>query len=73
MFETCGRALYRWRWLVLGTMVALTAAAGLWGSGVSARLSDGDNVTPPASQPARASMSPTWPIRSSARTRPTAD
>ena len=50
MFETCGRALYRWRWLVLGIMVALTAAVGLWGSGVSARLSDGDNFTPPASQ-----------------------
>ena len=50
MFETCGRALYRWRWLVLGIMVTLTAAAGLWGSGVSARLSDGDNFTPPASQ-----------------------
>ena len=38
MFETCGRALYRWRWLVLGLVVALTAAAGLWGSGVGSTL-----------------------------------
>ena len=50
MFEAFGRALCRWRWLVLGIMVVATAAAGLWGSGVSARLSDGDNFTPPASQ-----------------------
>src|SRR5215470_128829 len=53
MFEAFGRALCRWRWLVLGIVVAATAAAGLWGSGVSARLSDGDNFTPPASQSQR--------------------
>ena len=53
MFEAWGRALYRWRWLALGIAVSLTAAAGLWGSGVSARLSDGDNFTPPGSQSLR--------------------
>src|SRR5215467_2728678 len=50
MFQRWGRVLYRWRWLSLGIMVVLTAVAGLWGTGVSGRLSSGDNFTPPASQ-----------------------
>jgi trehalose monomycolate/heme transporter len=46
MFEAWGRIVYHWRWLLLGIVVVLTAAAGLWGTGVSARLSSGDSFTP---------------------------
>src|SRR5580693_3065241 len=53
MFQAWGRVLYRWRWLSLGIVVVLTAAAGLWGTGVSGRLSSGDNFTPPASESQR--------------------
>ena len=53
MFEACGRALYRRRRLTLGLTLVLVAFAAVWGTGVFAKLSSGDNFTPPASQSQR--------------------
>src|SRR5438105_7506650 len=53
MFEPWGRALFRRRRLVLGITLAFVAFAAVWGTGVFARLSSGDNFTPPASQSQR--------------------
>jgi RND superfamily putative drug exporter len=53
MFEAWGRALYRRRRLTLGITLVFVAFAAVWGTGVFARLSSGDNFTPPASQSQR--------------------
>jgi trehalose monomycolate/heme transporter len=53
MFEAWGRALYRRRRLTLGLTLVLVAFAAVWGTGVFAKLSSGDNFTPPASQSQR--------------------
>jgi uncharacterized membrane protein YdfJ with MMPL/SSD domain len=53
MFEAWGRALYRRRRLTLGLTLVLVAFAAVWGTGVFAKLSAGDNFTPPASQSQR--------------------
>src|SRR5271154_6129688 len=50
MFEAWGRALYRRRRLTLGLTLVFVA---VWGTGVFAKLSSGDNFTPPASQSQR--------------------
>src|SRR5271154_7070007 len=47
MFEAWGRALYRRRRLTLGLTLVFVA---VWGTGVFAKLSSGDNFTPPDSQ-----------------------
>jgi uncharacterized membrane protein YdfJ with MMPL/SSD domain len=53
MFEAWGRTLYRRRRLTLGLTLVLVAFAAVWGTGVFAKLSSGDNFTPPASQSQR--------------------
>src|SRR6202161_1554386 len=53
MFEAWGRALYRSRRLTLGIALVFVAFAAVWGTGVFAKLSSGDNFTPPASQSQR--------------------
>jgi trehalose monomycolate/heme transporter len=53
MFEAWGRAMYRSRRLTLGITLVFVAFAAVWGTGVFAKLSSGDNFTPPASQSQR--------------------
>jgi trehalose monomycolate/heme transporter len=53
MFEAWGRTLHRRRRLTLGLTLVLVAFAAVWGTGVFAKLSSGDNFTPPASQSQR--------------------
>jgi trehalose monomycolate/heme transporter len=50
MFEAWGRALYRKRRLALIVALLFVAFAGVWGTGVFAKLSSGNNFTPPDSQ-----------------------
>jgi trehalose monomycolate/heme transporter len=50
MFEAWGRALYRKRRLALIGALLFVAIAGIWGTGVFAKLSSGDSFTPPDSQ-----------------------
>ncbi|HEY1625898.1 MAG TPA: MMPL family transporter [Streptosporangiaceae bacterium] len=50
MFEAWGRALYRKRRLALAVALLFAAFAGVWGTGVFAKLSSGNNFTPPDSQ-----------------------
>ena len=50
MFEAWGRALYRKRRLVLIVALLFVAFAGVWGTGVFAKLSSGNSFTPPDSQ-----------------------
>src|SRR5580658_1184000 len=50
MFESWGRTLYRRRRLTLGVALLFVIFAVVWGTGVSGKLSSGDNFTPPASQ-----------------------
>ena len=46
MFEAWGRTLYRRRRLTLGLTLVLVAFAAVWGTGVFAKLSSGDNFHP---------------------------
>jgi trehalose monomycolate/heme transporter len=55
MFEAWGRGLYRARRLTLVIAVLFAVAAGIWGTGVFARLTSGDTFTPPGSQSNRES------------------
>ena len=50
MFEAWGRALYRKRRLALIAALIFVAFAGVWGTGVFAKLSSGNSFTPPDSQ-----------------------
>jgi uncharacterized membrane protein YdfJ with MMPL/SSD domain len=50
MFEAWGRALYRKRRLALIVALLFVAFAGVWGTGVFAKLSSGNSFTPPDSQ-----------------------
>jgi trehalose monomycolate/heme transporter len=50
MFEAWGRALYRKRRLTLIIALLFVAIAGIWGTGVFAKLSAGNSFTPPDSQ-----------------------
>jgi trehalose monomycolate/heme transporter len=50
MFEAWGRALYRRRKLALIVALVFAAFAGVWGTGVFAKLSSGNDFTPPDSQ-----------------------
>jgi RND superfamily putative drug exporter len=50
MFEAWGRVLYRRRRLALIAALLFVAFAGIWGTGVFAKLSSGNSFTPPDSQ-----------------------
>jgi uncharacterized membrane protein YdfJ with MMPL/SSD domain len=50
MFEAWGRGLYRARRLTLVIAVLFAVAAGIWGTGVFAKLTAGNTFTPPGSQ-----------------------
>jgi uncharacterized membrane protein YdfJ with MMPL/SSD domain len=50
MFEAWGRALYRRRKLALVIALLFVVFAGVWGTGVFAKLSSGNSFTPPDSQ-----------------------
>jgi trehalose monomycolate/heme transporter len=50
MFEAWGRRLYRARRLTLVIALLFTVAAGVWGTGVFAKLNSGNTFTPPNSQ-----------------------
>jgi trehalose monomycolate/heme transporter len=50
MFEAWGRALYRRRRLALIAALLFAVFAGVWGTGVFAKLSSGNDFTPPDSQ-----------------------
>jgi RND superfamily putative drug exporter len=50
MFDAWGRALYRRRRLTLVVALLFVVFAGVWGTGVFAKLSSGNSFTPPDSQ-----------------------
>ena len=50
MFEAWGRGLYRARRLTLVIALLFAVAAGIWGTGVFAKLNSGNTFTPPNSQ-----------------------
>jgi uncharacterized membrane protein YdfJ with MMPL/SSD domain len=50
MFEAWGHGLYRARRLTLVIAVLFAVGAGIWGTGVFAKLTSGDTFTPPGSQ-----------------------
>jgi trehalose monomycolate/heme transporter len=50
MFEAWGRSLYRARRLTIVIAVLFAVAAGVWGTGVFAKLTSGNTFTPPNSQ-----------------------
>ena len=50
MFEAWGRVLYRRRRLALVISLLVVAFAGVWGTGVFGKLSNGNSFTPPGSQ-----------------------
>ena len=50
MFEAWGRRLYRARRLTVVIALLFAVAAGVWGTGVFAKLNSGNTFTPPNSQ-----------------------
>ncbi|HLK01656.1 MAG TPA: MMPL family transporter [Streptosporangiaceae bacterium] len=53
MFEAWGRVLYRRRRLALVISLMIVVFAGVWGTGVFGKLSNGNSFTPPGSQSQR--------------------
>ena len=53
MFSSWGTAISRFRWLILALAVAFLAVAGVWGTGVFAKMSGSSSLNDPAAESQR--------------------